>query len=253
VRAKPTDPLTMTPNAYLPLSSAPAGSVVCASASDLTLFARTLLEGSISPAGEQVLARNTIEQMLTPQVHLPSGGLADAFGLAFMLFDWDNVRVVGHDGATTGQNAYLRIVPGQRTAVALLTNGGFPAELFHALFGEIFTELLGIRPTPRASATFQPNGSLDRYCGVFEKLSQRITVRVEHDQLIATVEGSRYPAPPQTYRLRPVAQDTFVGTSPGSPTPAMFHYLTTAAGAQLLMSGGRVHPRRAAPEPPTTP
>ncbi len=163
-----------------------------------------------------------------------------------------SVRVVGHDGATTGQNAYLRIVPGRGTAVALLTNGGFTAELFNALFSEIFGELLGIRPTPRPSATVRPANSLDRYCGVFEKLSQRITVRTEDDHLTATVEGNRYPAPPQTYRLRSAAQDTFVGTLPGSPTPAVFHYLTTAAGAQLLMTGGRVHPRRFAPESPTT-
>ena len=252
VRAKPTDALTMTPHAYLPLSSAPAGSVVCASATDLVLFARTLLEGGISPAGEQLLSRSTIEQMLTPQVRLPSGSLADAFGLAFMLFDWDHVRVVGHDGATTGQNAYLRIVPGRGTAVALLTNGGFPAELFHALYGEIFTELLGIRPTPRPSAAVRPAVSLEAYCGVFEKLSQRITVRADHDQLVATVEGNRYPAPPQSYRLRSAAQDTFVGTLSGSPTPAVFHYLTTASGTQLLMTGGRVHPRRGSPDSPTT-
>jgi len=253
VRTKPTDALTMTPNAYLPLSSAPAGSVVCASATDLILIARTLLEGGVSPAGEQVLSRNTIEQMLTPQVRLPPGSLADAFGLAFMLFDWDHVRVIGHDGATTGQNAYLRIVPGRGTAVALLTNGGFPAELFHALYGEIFGELLGIRPTPRPSAAVRPAVSLEPYCGVFEKLSQRITVRTDHDHLVTTVEGNRYPAPPQSYRLRSVAPDTFVGTLSGSPTPAVFHYLTTASGTQLLMTGGRVHPRRGSSDSPTTP
>jgi hypothetical protein len=252
VRAKPTDALSMTPNPYLALSSAPAGSVVYASATDLILFARTLLDAGLSPTGEQVLSRATIEQMLTPQVRLPSGSLADAFGLAFMLFDWDGVRVVGHDGATTGQNAYLRLVPGKGTAVALLTNGGFPTELFHALFGEIFGELLGIHPTPRLSGSLRPVTSLDQYCGVFEKLSQRITIRADRDQLFATIEGNRYPAPPQTYRLRPAALDTFVGALSGSPTPAMFHYLTTAAGVQLLMTGGRVHPRRAGAESPTT-
>lgn len=251
VRAKPTDALAMTPAAYLPLSSAPAGSVVYASATDLILFARTLLDGGISPVGEQVLSRHTIEQMLTPQVHLPVGSLADAFGLAFMLFDWDHVRVVGHDGATTGQNAYLRIVPSRNTAVALLTNGGFPAELFHSLFSEIFADLLGIRLPARASATVRPPTQLDRYCGVFEKLSQRITVRTEHAQLVATIEGTRYPAPPLTYRLRACAPDAFVGALPGSPTSVVFHYLTTAGGARLLMTGGRVHPQRSGTDSPT--
>jgi CubicO group peptidase (beta-lactamase class C family) len=252
VRAKPTDALAMASAAYLPLASAPAGSVVYASAADLILFARSILDGGISPIGEQLLARQSLEQMLTPQVTLPPGGLADAFGLAFMLFHWDHVRVIGHDGATTGQNAYLRIVPSRNTAVALLTNGGFPAELYRALFAEIFGDLLGIRPPPRPSPTMRPIASLDAYCGVFEKLSQRITVRVDGDHLVATIEGVRYPAPPVTYRLRPCTGDTFVGTLQGSPTPVVFHYLTTAAGARLLMTGGRVHPRRAAIDALTT-
>ncbi len=244
VKARPTDPSTMARTAYLPLSSAPAGSVVCASATDLILFARTMLDAGISPVGEQVLSRASIEQMQTPSISLPSGSLADAFGLAFMLFDWDHVRVVGHDGATIGQNAYLRMVPGHDTAVALLTNGGFPAELSHALFAEIFSQLLGVRPPPRLSATVRPSASLDRYCGVFEKLSQRITVQVDKGQLVATVEGQRYPAPALTYRLGACAADTFVGSLPGSPTQVAFHFLTSAAGTQLLMTGGRVHPQR---------
>jgi hypothetical protein len=97
----------------------------------------------------------------------------------------------------------------------------------------------------------RPAVPLDRYCGVFEKLSQRITVRVERDQLVATVEGARYPAPPLTYRLRPCAPDAFVGALPGSPTPVVFHYLTSASGTRLLMTGGRVHPQRAGSDSPT--
>lgn len=252
VRAKPTDALSMAQTAYLPLSSAPAGSVVYASATDLILFARTVMDGGISPVGEQILSRQSIEQMVTPHVSLPSGSLADAFGLAFMLFNWGQTRVIGHDGATTGQNAYLRIVPGQNTAVVLLTNGGFPAELYYALFSEIFDELLGIRPPPRPAPMVRPTLSPDRYCGVFEKLSQRITVRAENDHLVASVEGQRYPAPTLTYRLRPCASDTFVGALAGSPTPVVFHYLTSASGARYLMTGGRVHPQRAPVEELTT-
>ena len=157
--------------------------------------------------------------MLTPQVRLPSGSLADAFGLAFMLFDWDHVRVVGHDGATTGQNAYLRIVPGRGTAVALLTNGGFPAELFHALFGEIFTRVA----RHPAHAAPQRSRSARRFArSVLRRVREAVAAHYgarRHDQLIATVEGNRYPAPPQTYRLRSAAQDTFVGTLPGHRRP----------------------------------
>jgi len=41
-------------------------------------------------------------------------------------------------------------------------------------------------------------------------------------------------------------------TLSGSPTPAAFHHLTTAAQTQLLMTGGRMHPRRTVRKSPTT-
>ncbi len=230
-------------HAYLPLSSAPAGSVVYASATDL-FCSHEPLEGGISPAGEQVLSRSTIEQMVTPQVRLPSGSLADAFGLAFMLFDWGQTRVIGHDGATTGQNAYLRIVPGHDTAVALLTNGGFPAELFYALF---------VRYSRIAR---HPADTAPQCCrsarGFARTLLRRVrkAVPAHHGASrtrSAGRDGRGQPLSGATAELSPAigGADTFVGGLERSPTPAVFHYLTTASGTQMLMTGGRVHPRRA--------
>lgn len=243
VRPDTSKPWSVSPIAYLPLATAPAGSVVYAAASDLVLLARTVLDDGIAPSGERVLSANSLAAMLDPQIALPSGGLADAdaFGLAFMLFDWNGTRVVGHDGATIGQNAYLRIVPGQDTAVALFANGGYPAELSHALFGEIFARLIDVavppRPVPQALA-FEPRD----YCGVFEKLSQRITVNVSDSGLIAELKGLRYGAPPRRFALQPFERDAFVGRADDSPTPATFRYVTLGNGRRVVSFGGRVHP-----------
>ena len=127
--------------------------------------------------------------------------------------------MIGHDGATTGQNAYLRIVPGQNTAVALLTNGGFPAELYYALFGKYSTNCWASVRRRASARSVRPTTSLDRYCGVFEKLSQRITVRADNDHLVASVEGQRYPAPTLTYRLGRPRQIRSSAHSPGRRHP----------------------------------
>jgi hypothetical protein len=234
----------MSEVAYLPLASAPAGSVVYASAGDLIQFARTIINGGTSPAGEEILTAKTVERMLQPQVELPVGCTVDAFGVAFMLFDWNGTRVVGHDGATIGQNAYLRIVPERDTAVALLTNGGFPAELYQQLFTDIFDDLLGIHPRRRPAPLAEQPHDLRHHCGVFEKLSQRVTVSTNENRLVATIEGTRYPAPTVRYDLIAFARDAFIGILPGSPTPATFHFLTRASGERLLLTGSRVHPER---------
>ena len=243
-RPDPSRPWTASPVAYLPLASAPAGSVVYAAASDLVLLARTVLRSGVAPSGQRVLSADSLAAMLDAQITLPGGALADAFGLAFMLFDWDGTRVVGHDGATIGQNAYLRIVPGRDTAVALLANGGYPAELSHALFGEVFERLIDVavppRPVPQALAIEARD-----YCGVFEKLSQRITVSQSGDGLVAHLGGLRYGAPPRRFKLQPFEHDAFVGSADDSPTPTTFRYTTLRGGRRAVTFGGRMHPERA--------
>ena len=65
---------------------------------------------------------------------------------------WSGQHVYGHDGATIGQGAFMRIVPGKGVAVCLLTNGGHARDLFGDLFNEILGELAG-RPAPGAART----------------------------------------------------------------------------------------------------
>ena len=53
--------------------------------------------------------------------------LGDSWGLGWIRFGWDGQRLIGHDGNTLGQAAFLRVLPDSATgglAVTLLTNGG---------------------------------------------------------------------------------------------------------------------------------
>ena len=96
--------------------------------------------------------------MREPQVEVPTGGIGESeahWGLGWSVYTWSGRTVVGHDGGTIGQAAFLRVVPDSGAAVALLTNGGDPFGLFRDLCGELLAEVAGVElppePVPAAS------------------------------------------------------------------------------------------------------
>lgn len=123
----------------MPRSLGPAGTV-CATAEDLITFAKLHLAGGLAADGTRVLSAESVQAMQTPQVALPDRwSLADHWGIGWLLPTWEGQRVYGHDGATIGQAACLRVLPDQDSAVVLLTNGGRMMDLWHALANEIAT------------------------------------------------------------------------------------------------------------------
>jgi hypothetical protein len=110
--------------------------------------------------------------MREPQVTLPWLGerYAARWGLGFMLFDWDGVPVVGHDGGTPGQTACWRIVPDRGVVVAVDTNGGAAGALLDDVLTAVFGEVAGIRVPrrtlpPAEPVPFAPDGYAGSFCG----------------------------------------------------------------------------------------
>jgi hypothetical protein len=118
------------------------------SASDLAQFARMHMNGGRNQTGVRVVSAASVRAMQRRQIraprHTPHG--ISHWGLGWMLIDWNGHRLYGHDGATIGQQAFLRILPEQNLAVAMLTNGGDMTGLFHEMYGEIFRRLAGLAP-----------------------------------------------------------------------------------------------------------
>jgi CubicO group peptidase (beta-lactamase class C family) len=136
-------------------SNAPAGSMLSMRPRDLLAFARMHLEDGRAADGTQVLAPGTAARMHEAQVELPPIGLmGSAWGLGFERFDTPGGEVVGHDGNTIGQAAFLRMVPGTGLAVALLTNGGDSFSLYRDVVGHVLETLAGVHapemPVPPA-------------------------------------------------------------------------------------------------------
>ena len=89
--------------------------------------------------------------------------------------------MLGHDGGTIGQSAFLRVVPDAGVAVALLTNGGNPIALFRELCGELLpsrrTSSCPPRPSRRRAADARPVA----YLGTYERAGASIEVVARDD------------------------------------------------------------------------
>jgi CubicO group peptidase (beta-lactamase class C family) len=112
---------------------------------DLLSFASMHLNHGAAADGTQVLAPDTVAAMQEPHVTLPDLGLMGThWGLGWELFATPDGTVVGHDGSTIGQSAFLRIVPEKGVAVALLTNGGDTFSLYRDIVSHVLSELADV-------------------------------------------------------------------------------------------------------------
>ena len=137
------DPV-LAPVWQLPRSLGPAG-LICSTPADVLAFARMHLTGGLAADGTRVLSAESTEAMTKLEADLPDKySLGDSWGIGWIRFGWDGRRLVGHDGNTIGQAAFLRVLPEAGLAVTLLTNGGHARDMYYELYREIFAELAGV-------------------------------------------------------------------------------------------------------------
>ncbi|NBH10478.1 serine hydrolase domain-containing protein [Amycolatopsis sp. SID8362] len=165
----------------LAASNAPAGSMLAMRPRDLVTFAGMHLRDGEGPDGSRVLSAESARAMRERVVELPDLGLmGEAWGLGWSLSEGG--AVVGHDGGTIGQSAFLRLAPGHDVAVALLTNGGNPIALYTEVVGHVLKELTGIElkvpPVPNPEA---PRIDATRYVGEYSSSVADITVSQDED------------------------------------------------------------------------
>jgi CubicO group peptidase (beta-lactamase class C family) len=162
-------------------SNAPAGAMLAMRPRDLLTFAEMHLNDGKGAKGTQVLAPGTAARMHERQVDLPYlGVMGDSWGLGFELFDTATGPIIGHDGSTIGQNAFLRMVPGSGVAVALLTNGGDAMSLYHDVVGHVFAELSDTQLPPLPLPPAEPKRiDAARYVGTYS--SQVADLEVSQD------------------------------------------------------------------------
>ncbi len=249
----------------LPRSIGPAGLITC-TASDLLTFARLHLDGGVTAEGKRLLCEASATAMQSACAAIPEfSAPGSAIGLGWRLSRWGNRTIVGHDGDTIGQSAYLRIDPAAGIAACLLTNSVESQTLYREVFNEVFGDLTGVTmpaaPCPAdglpAGAGGSPAGaSLDRYAGHYERMSRRFDVSVRDGQLrmVLTMTGNLAAltdSEPEELLLHP-AEPPDPSGSPGTRfvlrsrddepwVPLTFSEL--ADGTPYIYLSGRVTPR----------
>ena len=178
----------------LPRSVGPAA-LITTTAGDLLTFARLHLDGGVTADGKRLLSEASATAMQSAYAAIPEfSAPRSAIGLGWRLSRWDHRTIVGHDGDTVGQSAYLRIDPEAGVAACLLTNTVESEALYRDVFNEVFVSLTGVtmpappRPGPAGAGG---NADLQRYAGRYERTSRRFDVSVRGGQLrmVATMTG----------------------------------------------------------------
>ncbi|MEV0280492.1 serine hydrolase domain-containing protein [Streptomyces sp. NPDC050610] len=169
IQAAPDAGFEPAPAWALPRSNAPAGAMLAMRPRDLLAFARMHLADGLGPDGTRVLGAESARAMREHQTDVPYLGLmGDEWGLGWEIFDWPGGTVVGHDGGTLGQSAFLRAVPGQDVVVAVLTNGGEPLGVYEEIVGHVLRELAAVEPPPLpVPAPDAPRIDAARYVGTY--------------------------------------------------------------------------------------
>jgi dipeptidyl aminopeptidase/acylaminoacyl peptidase/CubicO group peptidase (beta-lactamase class C family) len=250
------DPV-LAPVWQLPRSLGPAG-LICSTPADVLAFARMHLTGGLAADGTRVLSDESTEAMTKLEADLPDKySLGDSWGIGWIRFGWDSRRLIGHDGNTIGQAAFLRVLPEAGLAVTLLTNGGHARDMYYELYREIFAELAGvdlpaaIEPPAVSSEEGAVAADITPHLGTYERAGVVMEVlagteKHEGPTLRTTVTGpiaEMVPDPVDEYAMTPVGPDLWLVREPGTRTWAPVTFYALPTGEKYLHFGVRATPK----------
>ena len=234
---------------FLSTSAGPAGSTPMGRARDLVWFALAHLDGGMARGGQRLVSGQGVRAMQQPHTALPSSAPATHFGLGWMLFNWGDKPLFGHDGVSVFQRSFLRVLPEKRMVFSLLTNGGDGAGLFRDLASGFFGEAgAPMPPVPKPAE----GTSIDarRFVGTYARFGTVTTVE-EVDGALAmsstwTEEWARdLYGRLGPFALKPVNDTLFVWRTPGAePTLVTFTNEDGSGQFRSLYAGMRLSHRR---------
>jgi CubicO group peptidase (beta-lactamase class C family) len=237
-------------------SCGPMGAAVVASAGDVLRFASMHLRGGLAPDDKRVLSEQSVQAMQTRQVDLVDDSLiGQSWGLGWLLDRWGDVAVIGHDGNSIGQNAFLRVAPEQRFGFCMQTNVDSALELYKEVAAWLFGERLSVGPRPEPEPTGDDRvDEPERYVGIYQREGVRFDVHSDADgRLLADVVASHAAAelqetPAMTdLPLVPAdRRDGFLLKLPIADSPllaAFFDPANPGGRPTYLHFGGRAHRR----------
>jgi CubicO group peptidase (beta-lactamase class C family) len=244
------DPPARAPSAWgLPRSAGPAG-LISQTVRDVLGFVRMHLAGGLAPDGARVLSGESAAAMTEWQADVPDKYiLGDSWGIGWIRFGWNGHRLVGHDGNTLGQAAFLRVLPEQGLAVTLLTNGGNTRDLYEDLYRELFAELAGVEmQRPLVPPAELPELDIAPYLGRYERAGVRMDVLERDGEPVLRTEitGPLAALVPETvheYPLTPVADALWAVREPSAQTWAPVTFYEVPGAGPYMHFGVRATPK----------
>ena len=135
--------------------------------------------------------------MRTLEAEITIHAWLDGWCRGWARFGWDGAEVWGWDGLVNGERSVLRIVPGRRAAVALLTNSGTGRAMYRSLLPELMREELGVGVPPlRLDPVPGAAGDLARFAGTYAWPDRRVEVSATADGLRISRDGAEWEALP---------------------------------------------------------
>jgi CubicO group peptidase (beta-lactamase class C family) len=237
-------------------SCGPMGASLVASAGDVIRFALLHLDGGVAADGTRLLSADTVAAAQVPQIELVDDTvLGEAWGLGWILDHFGDVAVLGHDGNSLGQNAFMRIAPEQRFGFCLQTNVESALSMYRELAAWLFGEQLGV--APRQDPEPLPSRAVadpSRYVGTYQREGLVFEIAQADDgSLVASVKASHAAAemqglpPMDDLPLVPVVRDqSFLLKLPIADSDLLavfFNPDDESAAPSYLHFGGRAHQR----------
>jgi dipeptidyl aminopeptidase/acylaminoacyl peptidase/CubicO group peptidase (beta-lactamase class C family) len=234
---------------HLPRSLGPAG-LICSTPAELLAFARMHLMGGVAPDGTRLLSEESVAAMASYQADVPDTyTLGDSWGVGWIRFGWDGQDLVGHDGNTGGQAAFLRVLPEAGLAVTLLINGGHDRDLYEDLYREIFAELAGVEMrAPLAVPAVPRDIDITPHLGTYERAGERLEVfTAETGPVLRRTElgplAEYNPDPVTDYPMTAIDEDLWAVREPGTVTWIPVTFYTLAEGGKFVHFGARATPK----------
>ena len=254
----PEDPesLIVSPQWGLYRSCGPMGASLVASAGDVIRFALLHLDGGVAADGTRLLSAEIVAAAQQPQIDLVDDTvLGESWGLGWILDHFDDVAVIGHDGNSLGQNAFMRVAPEQRFGFCLQTNVESALAMYRELADWLFEQRLGVTTRQDPAALGSPVvADPSRYVGTYQREGLVFEIaEAEGGSLVASVKVSHAAAemqnlpPMDDLPLVPVVRDdSFLLELPIADSALLavfFNPEDASAAPSYLHFGGRAHRR----------
>ena len=237
-------------------SCGPMGASLVASAGDVLRFALLHLDGGVAADGTRLLPADLVAAAQVPQIAMVDDTvLGEAWGLGWILDHFGEVGVIGHDGNSIGQNAFMRVAPEQRFGFCLQTNVESALSMYRELAAWLFEEQLGVAPREDpATLASRVVADPSRYVGKYQREGLVFVIgQAEDGSLTATIDAFHAAAemqdlPPMVdLPLVPVERDqSFLLKLPIADSDLIavfFNPDDESAAPTYLHFGGRAHKR----------